>query len=159
MSAEPDLRASLWAALEEALDKMFFVAGVENTAPGQLPRPELTALVSFEGASHGVFILRVTPPLARSIAADFLGEDEATLPEESVRQVVCELANMICGAALSQARGEQEFRLHEPRCPAPPGDPGAPPDAAIAVAACGGLLEAELRLDHHECSPTATFAS
>jgi hypothetical protein len=146
MPAEPDLCAALWAAVEEALDKMFFVAGFENTAPGQTPRPEMAVAVEFEGASRGVFTLRVTSELARSIAADFLGEDAPDLPEERVREVVRELANMICGAALSRARGEQEFRLHEPRCCDPSPDAGAP-DAAIAVAADGGLLEAELKLD------------
>jgi CheY-specific phosphatase CheX len=146
MSADPDLCAALWAAVEEALDKMFFVAGFENTAPGQMPRPEMAATVDFDGASRGVFTLRVTTGLARSIAADFLGEDEPELPEERVREVVRELANMICGAALSRARGNQEFRLDEPRCCEPSPDAG-PPDAAIAVAADGGFLEAELRLE------------
>jgi CheY-specific phosphatase CheX len=159
MPVEPDLGAALWAALEEALDKMFFMDGVENTPHGQTPRPELSAAVAFEGGRRGVFTLRVTPSLARSIAADFLGDDPDALAEDRVREVVCELANMICGAALSQARGDMEFRLHEPRCPAGPDDPAAPPDAAIAVAASGGVLEAELRLDTQECPPTETSAS
>ncbi len=159
MPAETDLRDALRAALEEALDKMFFVAGFENTAPGCEPRPEWAATVRFDGASRGVFVLRVTPSLARSIAADFLGEDEPSLPEERVREVGCELANMICGAARSRARGAHEFRLEAPRGGAPPGDADAPPDAAVAVAAGGGVLEAELRLETSECSLTATSAS
>jgi hypothetical protein len=159
MSPEPDLRAALWAALEEALDKMFFVSGIEKTTPGVEPRPELAALVAFEGASRGNFTLRMTPPLARSIAADFLGEDELSLSEERVREVFFELANMICGAALSRARGEHEFRLDAPRSCALPAGSGVPPDAAIAVAAPGGVLEAELRLESCECCQTATFAS
>ncbi len=159
MRAEPDLHGALWAALEEALDKMFFVAGFESATPGVEPAPEMAAVVSFEGASRGVFALRVSPPLARSIAADFLGEDELSLPEERVREVVCELANMICGAALSRSSGEHELRLEAPRSCATVGRPGAPPDAAIAAAACGGVLEAEVRLERSECFSTATSAS
>ena len=159
MPVEPELSAALWGALEEALDKMFFVAGFENATPGAEPRPEMTATVEFEGASRGIFKLWVTPALARSIAADFLGEDEPALPEERARQVVCELANMICGAALSRARGQHDFRLGEPRCPGLASGSDGPPDAAIAVTAGDGLLEAELRLESGECSQSAKSAS
>ncbi len=51
---------------------------------------------------------------ARTIAADFLALDAESLAPDQVEDVICELANMICGAALSRLESETSFRLGKP---------------------------------------------
>jgi hypothetical protein len=52
---------------------------------------------------------------ARSVAADFLGEEEPALSEQQIGEVVCELANMICGSVLSRVESAITFQLATPR--------------------------------------------
>ena len=48
-------------------------------------------------------------------AADFLGVDEGELTGHQVGEVVCELANMICGSVLSRMESAATFRIAPPK--------------------------------------------
>ena len=110
------MRRELALAGMDVLEKMFFLNAVEqpveerNTASG-----DLVAEISFQGNPPGRFRMELPRPAAASIAGNFLGEDPAELSPRQIDEVTRELANMICGAALSRIESEAVFRLSEPR--------------------------------------------
>jgi hypothetical protein len=54
--------------------------------------------------------------LAKEIAAAFTGvEHAAGLPPDSIPEVVCELASLVCGASLSRMYPEALFDLRTPQ--------------------------------------------
>jgi CheY-specific phosphatase CheX len=109
------MQAALAASLESVLESMFFIDTSRGTASGEpAGEPPLSARLDFQGDPCGWLALKVSPAAARSIAADFLAEDEPSLSPGQVQDVVCELTNMICGAALSRLESETSFRLEAP---------------------------------------------
>lgn len=107
----PRLSRFLGEAVGEVLETMFFVEN-QGPAAGSGPPEELfEARVSFEGGPSGTLRLRVTRRAAQTLAADFFGEDSLEPPGSRVREVVSELANMICGSLLSRVDGEATLRL------------------------------------------------
>jgi len=134
------LRLALAQSLDDVLEKMFFVRSL-----GELPQPAagpaVTAHLAFEGDPSGSLTLRVTAAAARSVAADFLGEEECELSEQQVGEVVCELANMICGSVLSRVECSTRFRLSAPQLLAPAEDgrsaSAEPPTATTYAAEIG----------------------
>lgn len=140
-----EARAALAAALESVLERMFFI-DTGSAAGSEVPDGEVPvrARLTFEGDPPGWLTLEVSPPAARSIAADFLAVDEASLSAGQVEEVVCELANMICGAALSRLESDSNFRLGAPGVLE--GRPA--PDAAAIVGSAdlgNGILMARLK--------------
>ncbi len=108
------LAEALRASVADVLEKMFFVRSFgesEETAA----EPQMVAQMAFDGDPPGSLKLQVTAPAARSIAADFLGAEEADLRDSEVGDVICELANMICGSVLSRVESNTTFRLETPR--------------------------------------------
>src|SRR5437764_15417957 len=93
---------------------MFFVRGLGATEASPTDTV-LTAHLTFRGEPSGSLTLRISAPAARGIASDFLGVDEEDLSDREVGDVICELANMICGSLLSRVGGEATFRLASPR--------------------------------------------
>ena len=114
--SETALERVLARCTEEVLEQMFFVRALHEPQP-ETPVPDawLVAEVAFEGDPSGCLALRVTQSAASSIAADFLGEDESALSERQVAEVICELANIICGSVLSTVESATTFRLASPR--------------------------------------------
>jgi len=111
-----ELEDALHSSAEEVLEKMFFVQPLdEESRPADEPGPVLAVKLTFEGSPAGSLTLSVTEKAARQIAADFLGEDEPGLSSRKVQEVVCELANMICGSVLSRVESHTTFRLAAPR--------------------------------------------
>lgn len=108
------LHAALQESVDEVLEKMFFVRSFGD-APDTADEPECIAHVSFEGEPSGWLALCVTAHAARSVAADFLGEDEGDLSEHQIGEVICELANMICGSVLSRVERNARFHLAAPQ--------------------------------------------
>ncbi len=105
----------LCAAARNVLETMFFTS-IMGERQEPLENPGLEALVSFEGDPSGAFGLKLTTNAARAVAANFLGvEDEAELTESQIGDVACELANMICGAMLSQVESGSTFHISHPR--------------------------------------------
>lgn len=107
------LETILPAAVGDVLEKMFFLGAVEQPLECAPPETGMTVRVAFEGDPSGWLELAVSPGVERSIAADFLGEYE--VGEQAARDVMCELANMICGSALSRLDTSSEVRLGSPR--------------------------------------------
>jgi CheY-specific phosphatase CheX len=135
---DTSLRRALAESLDEVLEKMFFVRSLgEPQDPAA--EPAVTAHLTFEGDPPGWLRLRVTSAAARSVAADFLGEEEPELSERQIGEVVCELANMICGSVLSRVEGTTTFRLSTPRLIASGDetDPDIPPTATTCAAEIG----------------------
>ncbi len=100
----------------EVLETMFFefpIAGLEEGPP---PCAGLGALVEFAGSSAGCLEVDVDEPVASRLAASFLGrEDESTVTGPEIRLVLLELANMLCGNALSHLEPGGQFQLAAPR--------------------------------------------
>jgi CheY-specific phosphatase CheX len=133
--SEPSIQTALRESVVEVLEKMFFISAFEE--PPQEPatsRPCLTAQLAFDGDPPGSLALRTSCAAARSIAADFLGEEPDTLSARQVEEVICELANMICGAVLSRVESRAIFKLGSPRI--------LQADAA-ALSSAGAPLDAE----------------
>ncbi|HEY7392072.1 MAG TPA: chemotaxis protein CheX [Bryobacteraceae bacterium] len=113
------LERALTECTEQVLEQMFFVQPVEEPVPQQSPQAgdssHISVDVGFSGEPSGRLLLRISKPAARSIAADFLAEDEAVLSEQQVGEVICELANIICGSVLTRVESRTSFRLGSPR--------------------------------------------
>lgn len=112
---ETEFDRALRASVEEVLEKMFFVQPIEE--PPQSPGTasgEVAVRLTFEGSPSGTLTLWVSDSAARQIAADFLGADGGGLSSGQIGEVVCELANMICGSVLSRVESTSTFRLAKP---------------------------------------------
>jgi CheY-specific phosphatase CheX len=130
-SADLEIVAS---AAQQTLETMFFtsILGDRGAPPEE---PAVGVWVSFHGSPPGMLGLRLTSGAARTMAGNFLGaEDEQALSQAQVAEVVGELANMICGAVLSQIESGSTFDIHPPE-PLPEGTEAA----AGAVARCFDL--------------------
>jgi len=126
-----DIRQALKEAIEDVLEKMFFVRMPgDGEEPPVVDGIELEAQLRFEGEPGGALALRITAEAARSIAADFLGTEENELDEQQIGEVVCELANMICGSLLSRLESEATFRLWSPEVVTTPAAETAEPEGA-----------------------------
>jgi chemotaxis protein CheY-P-specific phosphatase CheC len=115
-------REILNAAAGEVLETMFFAAvfGEGPNLPAGSPEgssepPLVVARLDFLGQPSGDFYVALTEPAARSMAGNFLGaEDASELTPVSVGEVVCELANILCGAVLSRVDNLANFKLCHP---------------------------------------------
>lgn len=112
------INALIAEAVNNVLETMFFSAPLGPAEP-ETGHGVLEARVSFRGDPGGTLFLSVSAQAARMLAADFLGEDAETLADSSRGQVVCELANMICGRLLSQLESRATFQLETPELVAP----------------------------------------
>jgi|SRR5579884_2063595 len=102
-------------AAREIFETMFFIAP-EESAPAEEWDKAIGAEVEFSGAACGRFEIELKEPLAQELAAGFSGVmDPSEMAPEAVPQVLCELANMICGATLSRMEPTALFRLKTPR--------------------------------------------
>jgi len=113
--SEQALAQVLAECTEQVLEQMFFVRPLNDSLSEDPPSgPHLVADVGFAGDPSGHLILSVSTHAARSIAADFLAEEEPVLSEQQVGEVVCELANIICGSVLTRVESRTLFRLGSP---------------------------------------------
>jgi CheY-specific phosphatase CheX len=113
--AEISIDEALFAAAADVLETMFFspVMG-EATPDPSCAEPSLMACLKFSGGRSGSFTIRVSAGAAATIAANFLGEETGAPEPGQVRDVVCEMANMICGSVLSRLDREAHFDLQHP---------------------------------------------
>jgi CheY-specific phosphatase CheX len=151
---EAPLRAALAESLDDVLEKMFFVRSLDG-AQSQPGEQVLTAYLAFEGDPSGSLTLRVSAAAARSVAADFLGAEEQELSGREISEVICELANMICGSMLSRVESNQLFRLGPPQIV--PGDtaPAVPPTATTYSAGVGsGAITVIFNMETQACATT-----
>jgi CheY-specific phosphatase CheX len=107
--------------------------------------------LAFHGRPSGSLTISLSLQAARLLAAGFLGEDEEALDHSQPGEVVCELANMLCGSLLSQMWSEETFDLAAPQLiPAGRGtglDTEPPPAASRSFAIENGILTATLHLE------------
>jgi CheY-specific phosphatase CheX len=115
-----EIQTALAAAVEEVLETMCFsavLASSEGRSPPEAEAeaaPAVGAELYFHGEPSGGFRLALTANAARAVGAGFLGKEESEVSEPEAAEVVCELANMICGSVLSQLESQTEFRLTHP---------------------------------------------
>jgi CheY-specific phosphatase CheX len=139
------LQVVLRQSVEDVLEKMFFIRSLGEAVEPGLPEGDVKAHLTFDGEPSGSLTLRVTRGAARSISADFLGAEEGDLNEQQVGEVVCELANMICGAVLSRVESAVTFRLAQPELgegdePGEPAPEASGQNALHCVEIGGGYL-------------------
>ncbi len=136
----------------ETLEEMFFVRDLGEADPGAPPAGrELMARVDFVGAPSGWLTLRAGLESARSLAADFLGEDQESIADEQATDVFAELANIVCGAVLTRTERSSTFRLSSPRI-SPPQERSASEDGSeYVVTLANGPLAVFLKMEESWC--------
>ncbi|MGP8245269.1 MAG: chemotaxis protein CheX [Bryobacteraceae bacterium] len=153
------LQRVLHESLVDVLEKMFFISILDET-PDTVTVPledDMTVRLSFDGKPSGSLTVRLNRFAARSIAADFLGAEPDELSDSQVGEVMCELANMICGSVLSRVEGAVTFRLGVPAIVAP--EP-LPATAAIYSVPLGpAAIMVAMVTEAPICPPAAEYAS
>ena len=148
------LPPALDKAMKDVLERMFFLDACTCPAAVTLDAASaVEARLHFAGDPSGEFRLRVAVQAAASISADFLGIDPADLTESRIHEVVCEMANMICGAVLSRIESGATFRLGAPEIGASPCPIPVPKAAANSVETASGIFTAILITENSECPP------
>jgi CheY-specific phosphatase CheX len=109
-----ELNPSLGECTQDVLETMFFTS-VVGEAEAENADERIAARLGFRGNPEGAFGVSVSAPAARTIAAGFLGIDDEEVTPKQVGEVVCEMANMICGSVLSRVPSDQAFELAHPQ--------------------------------------------
>ncbi len=113
----PNTEMEQWlsSAAADVLETMFFSPVMEEVPVSGMPcEAALAARLRFSGARSGAFTVRVTEGGAQVIAANFLAEETGEPTPAQVQEVICELANMMCGAVLSRLDRDAHFDLSTP---------------------------------------------
>jgi hypothetical protein len=108
------LASSTQGALETVA--FMFATPPEDAPPADpaAPAPEMArATVAFEGPRNGFVVLRVPAHLVPQIATNALGADDTPSAAEQ-RDVLGELANIVCGNVLPSVSESAWFRLKPP---------------------------------------------
>ena len=87
-------------------------------APDVVPDADddwLAAGLQFCGPSSGTFGLSTSLATARLLASNFLGEDDSAIDRSRAEEVLCELANMVCGCFLGLREGRSTYDLSHPQ--------------------------------------------
>lgn len=113
---EDDAEAGQTAArvAAEVLETMFFTEAEPVACEHAWLEAARTARIRFEGSHCGEMLLGVSAEAADPIAAAFLGLEAEELGEAERGQVIQELANILCGAMLSQLWPESTLALASP---------------------------------------------
>ena len=111
-----NISLALGDAAQDVLENMFFVVPEDRDDAGaSIAPPEVHAHLEFSGEWHGFFELQTAAESARALAEGFLGSfDGSEIEEDKTAEVVCELANMICGATLTRLASDKIFNLGSP---------------------------------------------
>lgn len=133
---------------QDVLETMFFACPAEE--PPEEPQTADGPLVEirFRGNPPGVFQQRLGQRAARELAAGFLGAmDPDEVAGADVENVLRELANVICGRALSRIESDSTFDLGPPEICAEPSPPREGCWAHCLVPLDAGPLEVWLSLE------------
>jgi len=118
-----EVQAALASAVEEVVETMCFasvIASSEAASDDDVSKSGVSAELRFEGDPSGGFRLDVESAAARVLGAAFLGREEHEVTDAQQGEVVCELANMICGSVLSRLERATTFHITHP-CLVPKG--------------------------------------
>jgi hypothetical protein len=159
--------AALRDSVSVALEEMFFACDLEECGADEgLSRPDLAMRVDFTGEPSGWLALHAGLGSVRTLAADFLGEDQEAISDGQAADVFAELTNIICGGVLTRAESKSTFRLSSPRLVAwdeaardEREASGSAGGADYAVSLMDGPLTARLRTEVGEWVPTVRSAS
>ncbi len=135
-------------AVEAVLETMFFSSPL-GPAEVESSASVMQARLAFHGRPSGTLSVCLSEPSARLLAAGFLGEDVESLTDSQPGEVVCELANMLCGALVSKLESNKSFELTSPELlPQNPlaTDPETPPVARQSYELENGILTVTLRV-------------
>ena len=154
-------REGLFLSAQEVLETMFFTPVHGEAERGEEPREEncggfarLGVSLDFDGDLRGRFAVSVEPACADGIAANFLGADDPFgLADGQTGQVLCELANMICGAVLSRVQPGGRFDLTHPEVVNPP-KPLGQDQISVAIGLEDGQVRMRLTLRKHRAKRT-----
>ncbi|MGH9586200.1 MAG: chemotaxis protein CheX [Acidobacteriaceae bacterium] len=137
-----DFQSLMTSSADEVLNSMFFV-GVESNGDESAAAAEewIAARMTFRGPLSGAFGIGAPLRTARTLAANFLGQDEAEIQDAQMQEVFCELSNMICGSFLSRLGNESVYDLSHPVC-----DDAASPAEEGVVCRWLQLDEGQLRV-------------
>ena len=112
---KPVCERLLAESVEDVLETMFFTCRAEELPEDAGADPGPVVEIRFRGNPPGVFHQRLGRRAAAELAASFLG---AASPEEvtqaELENVLRELANVICGRALSRIESDSTFALSSP---------------------------------------------
>lgn len=114
------LKEATKTSISEVLETMFFLPlEVSESEDGgdlaQLPKDQLTgACLKFDGPIAGEVTFLIPVNLARSLTADFLGQEEGEVGKDEMVGTVKEVVNMITGKALSLYDESAVFKLGIP---------------------------------------------
>lgn len=141
---DQDLDGLLEQAVCTVLENMFFTTPLGPANP-EAGGAVLDACLNFRGPISGTLAVRISEAGARTLAAGFLGENENALSASQPGQIVCELANMLCGRLISSL--EEDCFVLEPPELLPAGRPevlDVPPTAQRSFAIENGILTVSL---------------
>ncbi len=107
---------NLKAATFEVLETMFFLFP-ENLeeATAFFHGPGLRAWVPVEGPKNFRVGLTVSLPLAREMAANFLGLEKDEVSPDKLEDMLKETANMVAGSFLTREQVPEAFNLKQPQ--------------------------------------------
>lgn len=117
--ASSELDQVLSDSAADVLESMFFTAPEGESEPDNPTGPSISARLPFSGKTPGRFGVRIPLETARKIAASFLGVEEDAVAEAQIGEVICELANMLCGSVLSRLEKDCRFELSKPELEPP----------------------------------------
>jgi hypothetical protein len=139
----PEMKESLASSIHEILEIMFLAAVGDRIVWGPEP-PALNARVIFRGNPSGEFHLAVGEKRATQLASGFLGLERTLVTKSQTGEVICELANMICGSALTRMVNDAIFEILPPelRSTAPEKE-----EPAVAYGVAEGSLAVWMRFD------------
>jgi CheY-specific phosphatase CheX len=109
-----ELENMLEAASYDVLETMCFFGVLGDADSLTSTEEQITAKLFFEGEAVGEFRATLDYSAAWAIAANFMGEEPLDIELAHMQAVICELANMICGAVLSSYRKDGLFHLSTP---------------------------------------------
>jgi CheY-specific phosphatase CheX len=112
-----DFNPWLECSVTEVLDAMCFIAtnGYAKNDDEATCQPDwICGKLDFKGYPSGSFGVAVSPRTGMAIAANFFGEEEHTISEVQVNDVICELTNMMCGTLLAHLEPKRTFNLSSP---------------------------------------------
>lgn len=138
-----ELNGILSESTAEVLESMFFTSPLECTASSGSPiENSISAGLFFRGTPPGRFGICASMGAGRLLAASFLGDDAESVTEQQCGEVVCELANMLCGSVLSRMEKDSLFALTQPKIGEPESQCPDQPSACLEFALEEGSLRA-----------------
>lgn len=109
-----ELADHLECAARESLETMCFYGVLGRSADVFVGEDLQAVSLKFHGDACGTVVLQISCPALVEITANFFGEEPLDMKAGQAEAVACELANMVCGAALSQWQPEGHFELSQP---------------------------------------------